>query len=179
MLDLVKEGSVDEPDGLWSTTLNGLLDDVVAVLILDAFHDMVLKLTHQRGLLLNQDVLQRFLHDSAAVHLQAQIQDLAAHLAREQLFVFLVAVIEELLDNVVSENVSHQWDGIGLNLTEDSLLFIRVGGLQFRLDESRAVLITGELGDVVENVAELPSLVVLPGILEIVQLCALNAITDE
>ena len=92
---------------------------------------------------------------------------------------FLVAVIEELLDNVVSENVSDQWDGVGLNLTEDSLLFIRVGGFQFRLDESRAVLIAGELGDVVEDVAELPSLVVLPGILEVVQLCALNAITDE
>jgi hypothetical protein len=61
MLDLSQEGRIDESDRVRVATLDGLLDNVVAVLVLDALHDVVLQLTHQGGLLFDQDVLQSLL----------------------------------------------------------------------------------------------------------------------
>lgn len=179
MLDLVKESFVDEPDGFGSTALDGFLDDMIAILIFDALQDVVLQLTNKCGLLFHEDVLERLLHNSTAVHLQAQSEDLTSHLIRKQLLVLLVAVVEKLLDDIISEHVSHQRNGVWFDFPEDTLFLVRVCSLQLGLDESGAILIAGKLCNVVEDIAELPALIVLAGVLEVVELSALDSIADQ
>ena len=51
---------------------NTLLDDMVAVLILDAAHDVALDLLGNHTLLLQGQHFQGFLNDSTAIHLQRE-----------------------------------------------------------------------------------------------------------
>jgi hypothetical protein len=45
-------------------------------------------------------------------------------------------MFEELLDDIVSENISHELNGIWLNLSEQTLFLVAVGCLQLLLYES-------------------------------------------
>jgi len=56
------------------------LNDVVAVLILDAFEDVPIELPDKGNLLVNLDLLQRLLNNPAPIHLKGQRQDLPSHL---------------------------------------------------------------------------------------------------
>lgn len=76
------------------------------------------------------------LHHPAAVHLQRQLLHPTFHLIGENLFLSLIAVLEELLNHVISENVHHQLICIGLDLAEYALLLVAVGALQFQLYEA-------------------------------------------
>jgi hypothetical protein len=69
VLNLTKEGVVDEADSLWSTSFDCLLNDVVAILIFDTLQNVIFQFTNKRGLLFDEDMLKRFLHDPTAVHL--------------------------------------------------------------------------------------------------------------
>lgn len=74
------------------------------------------------------------------------------HLVCQNLLLRLVAMLEELLYNIISKDVCHQLQTIALNLTENLLLFVTVCRLQFLLDETRSMLITTEFDDVVVDV---------------------------
>ena len=52
--------------------LDALLDDVVAILVLDAAHDVALDLLGNHPLLLQGQHFQGFLNDSATIHLQRE-----------------------------------------------------------------------------------------------------------
>lgn len=56
--DTALESLDDELYMLHRDTLNSFLNDVVAILVLDAFQDIFLKLFHQQRLLVSQDVFQ-------------------------------------------------------------------------------------------------------------------------
>ena len=77
---------------------------------------------------------------------------MAAHLISKQLFLSLISVLEKLLNNVVTEDVRHQLASVRLKLPEDLVFFVTIGGLELLLDESRSVLVTTELYNVVINV---------------------------
>lgn len=57
--------------------LDALLDHMVAVLVANAFHDVVAELAHDRGLLLDVDDFQCLLDDAAAVDLQRKREHVA------------------------------------------------------------------------------------------------------
>ena len=58
-------------------------------------------------------------------------------------------MLEELLDDIVSENVGRQLHGVGLDLSKDPVLLVAVRILELLLDEARAVLVAAELDDVI------------------------------
>lgn len=74
------------------------------------------------------------------------------HLFSQNSLLYLVPVLEQLLDDIVAEDVRHQLEGVGLDLAEQLLLLIAVGRFQLLLDEPRAMLITTKLYNVVVDV---------------------------
>jgi hypothetical protein len=85
------------------------------------------------------------LHHSASVHLQRQGQDMPLHLLRQDALLHLVPMLKELLDDIVSEDVRHQLQGILSDLREHNLLLVAIRGLELLLDEPGSVLVTAEL----------------------------------
>lgn len=71
------------------------------------------------------------------------------HLLSQYPLLYLVAVLEQFLDDIVTEDIRHQLESVGLNFAEELLLLITVCGLQLLLDEPRAVLITTEFHDMI------------------------------
>lgn len=45
-------------------------------------------------------------------------------------------MFKKLLDDIVTKDVGHQLQSVGVNFTENLLPFITVGGFQFLLDET-------------------------------------------
>lgn len=58
-------------------------------------------------------------------------------------------MLEELLNHIITKDIGHQLNGIGVKFTEDLVFFIAVGSLELLLDESGAMLITTEFDYVV------------------------------
>lgn len=76
------------------------------------------------------------------------------HLVRQDLLLGLVAMFEQLLNDIVSKHIRHQLKAVGLNLTEHLFLFIAVGCFQLLLDETRPVLVTTEFNDMAIDVLQ-------------------------
>ena len=142
----------DELDVLWRHTLNGLLNDMVAILILNTFDHLRFEFFDYAGLLVGQDVLKGLLHDSATVHLGRKVHHAVFHLICQDLLLCLISMLKQFLDDVVAEDVSHQLKRVGLNLGKYLVFLIAVCCLQLLLDEPRAVLITAEFDDMTINI---------------------------
>lgn len=169
-VDLALERVDDKLDILRRNPLDSFLDNVVTVLISHALENMVLKFFDHRSLLVRKDVFQglqsqyvvmtkaskeTYLLDySAPVHLCRQRKHMPLHLVRQDLFLGLVTMFEQLLNDIVSKHVRHQLKAVRLDLTEHLFLFIAVGCFQFLLDETRSVLVTAEFNDMVVDVLQ-------------------------
>jgi len=168
-LDLLVEGTDDELDMLGWNSLNCFLNDVVAILILNTFQNIVLKFFHDAGLLVNQNVFQclkdniskalidakedsYLLDHPAAVHLRRERHDMAFHLVCKDLLLGLIAMLEEFLNHVIAKNIRHQLDRVWLYLAEDLVLLVGIGSLQLLLNETRAILITTEFNDMIVDI---------------------------
>lgn len=66
-------------------------------------------------------------------------------------------MFEEFLDDVVAKHIFHQLDRVWLDLPEYLFLLVAVRCYQLFLYESRTVLVTTELNDVVVNILTLVS----------------------
>lgn len=98
------------------------------------------------------------LNHAAGVCLHREVKHLALHLLRKDPLLRLVAVIEELLHHIVSEDILHQLHRIRLDLSEDLVLLVAIRSLQLLLNESRTVLVAAELDYVVVDIPELEPL---------------------
>ena len=92
------------------------------------------------------------LNNTASVHLDRELGDVALHLVCQLLLLRLVAMLEELLDHVVAKHVGHQLKGVGVDLGEELGLLVAIRRLQLGLDEPRAVLVATKLHDVVVDI---------------------------
>lgn len=92
------------------------------------------------------------LNNAAGVHLAGQIYHLAFHHVGKNLFLYLVAMLEKLLNNIIAEHIFHQLYSIWFNFAEHLVLFIAVGAFKLGLDKSRAMLVAAKLNDVVINI---------------------------
>lgn len=61
-------------------------------------------------------------------------------------------MLEEFLDDIITEDVGHELNCVGLDLSEDLIFLIAVRGFELLLDKAGAVLITAELYDVVIDI---------------------------
>jgi len=74
------------------------------------------------------------------------------HVLGQNSFLHLVAVLKELLNNIVAKDICHELQGVGLYLAEDLVLLVTICSLEFLLDEPRSMLIATKLNDVVIDV---------------------------
>jgi len=140
-----REGAIDDGD----------LNDMIAIVIVDAFDNVVFKLRDKSGLLVGEYVLQGLLYYTTAIRRLGQLQNLTLHLSSQDLLLSLVAMLKELLNDVVAKNVLHQLQGIGKKLAEDLFLFLAVGSLELALNESRSVSVSAEFNNVVVGFLEI------------------------
>lgn len=170
--DLLGDIAYDELDAFTRATFDALLNDVIAILILDAFDNVAFELARDLHLILGRETLDGFLNHTAAVHLQGERENIASDALGKVALVLRCAELEEFLarnkknegeewksllepylNDVVAEDVGHQLRRIGKNLFEDHVLLGVRGAFELLLNESRAVLIHGELGEVSDDVA--------------------------
>jgi len=72
-----------------------------------------------------------------------------SHLVRQDLLLRLIAMLEELLNYVVAKDISHQLNGVWIELSEDLVLLIAIGSLELLLNETRAMLIATKFDNVI------------------------------
>ena len=170
LVNLVSEGIYDEGDVLRGDSLDRLLDDVVAVLVFDAFQNLALDFLDEERLLVDEDVLKSLdgsvqmksrrvkfnssylLHNTASIHLKGKLGDMPFHLICELLFLLLVAVFEEFLNDIVTKHVRHQLKRVGKDFQKELGFLIAVCGLELLLNEARTVLVAAELHHMVVDV---------------------------
>ncbi|KAH3666951.1 hypothetical protein OGAPHI_003401 [Ogataea philodendri] len=126
-------------------TFNRLLDHMVTVLVLDKNQNVALQLVHDLQLFLNRKRFQTFLDNSASIHLQRQVIKTSSHRLEHDFSLHIVAVLEILLDHIVSKHVCHQVDGMITDLVKNDLLVSLIGKSELLLNKPRTVLVLGEL----------------------------------
>lgn len=68
------------------------------------------------------------LNDTATIHLSGQRKDMSLHLVGENLLLRLVAMLEQLLNYVVTKHIGHELKAVRLDFTEHLFLLVAVGG---------------------------------------------------
>lgn len=58
-------------------------------------------------------MLQGFLNNAAAVHLERERENMSFHMLGENRLLGLIAVLKELLDYIVAKDIRHQLEAIG------------------------------------------------------------------
>src|SRR5436305_9898825 len=106
-VDLICESVYDELDMLRRYTLDGLLNDVIAILVFDTFEYVSFELFDHTGLLVGQNVLESLLHNSAAVHLGRKVHHAVFHLVCQYFLLCLTTVLKQLLNDVVAKDIGH------------------------------------------------------------------------
>lgn len=152
---------------------------MVAIRILNALEDVSVDFPNEGGLLIGKNVLDSLngeeargirswtthhlgeaiylLDHTTPVHLKGELKNVPIHGIRQGGLLNLRSILEQFLDDIITENVLDELESVmGNNLVEDDLLLVTSGGFQLLLDETRAVLIPAELDDVSKNIPQLP-----------------------
>lgn len=61
---------------------------------------------------------------------------MSLHLVREDLLLRLITMLEQLLDNIIAKDISHQLQAIWLYFMEHLFFLIAIRGFQFLLDKA-------------------------------------------
>jgi len=145
----------NEADPVGRKAFNAFLDDMVAMLIFNAFDDVTLQLANQKHLLFDGNRIQCLLHDPAPIHLERKLQDLSHQLLREDTPLLGVSILKELLYHVVSENIGRQLRHLLKHLLKGNLLLLVARNLELLLYQPGAILILGYLADMSREFREI------------------------
>lgn len=74
---------------------------------------------------------------------------MALHFVCHLLLLRLIPMLKELLNHVVAKDIGHQLPCVGVDLAEQLSFVVTVGCFELLLNESRTMLITTELDNVV------------------------------
>jgi hypothetical protein len=152
------DGGDNKLNRVWvcAADLDALLNRVVCVLRMDALDDVTIKLFDELLTGDGFDDLEGLLDDAATVHMERKGEHVTLEFRGECGDGGGAAVLENLLQKVVGENVDDEAVGVGQDADEDFVDF-RVGRyLEALLDEARAVLVSRKLDNVVHDICELP-----------------------
>lgn len=153
---------------------------MIALSVARAADDVPVELLDEADLLVDEDVLERLLHDAAAVHLERQLEDVALEDLGHGRLLHLRALLEELLDDVcesgerrvsdseadrriveryemartVGKDVGRELKHVGQDLGEDEALVVGRRSVELGLDVARAELVAAELDDVAHEVLQ-------------------------
>ena len=82
---------------------------------------------------------------------------MALHLIGKNLLLRLIAMLKQLLHDIVAKDVRHQLQAVWVNFAENLFLFIAVGRFELLLDEAGAVLVAAEFDHVVGDILAIVS----------------------
>ena len=130
---------------------------MVAIRILNALEDVSIDFPNKGSLLIRKNVFDGLngervrskdkirhrgegiylLNHTTPIHLKRKLENVPIHSVRQCGLLDLRSILEQFLDDVVSENVLDELEGImGDDLVEDDLFLITGGGLELLLDET-------------------------------------------
>ena len=77
------------------------------------------------------------LNHTTPVHLKGELENVPIHSVRQSCLLNLCPILEQFLDDIVSEDVLDELKGVmGNDFVENDLLLIAGGGLELLLDET-------------------------------------------
>jgi hypothetical protein len=137
---------VNELAALSTETSKTLLDDMVAVEILDKINNTTIQGSNDHvNLLVGVHELDHLLEGSGAVLVESDIWKIASSCGDEGAALLIVAVLEELLTQIVSKRINHQVRDVRAGLDKDGLNVISIAVFELALKISAAVLIPAEV----------------------------------
>lgn len=132
----------DELSIVRSELVKTLLDDVVAVQVLDELHNSIAK-SRDDSLNLTRcgDELNHLLKGAGSMLVKSNANEILGGIFDENSALFIVAELEELLAEIVPEGIGHQLDDMLVGFKPDHVDLLRIALLQLLLKVSAAVLI--------------------------------------
>jgi len=136
--------------------VEALLDDVVAVQILDELDNSVAK-SIDDGLNLTRggDELDHLLQSSGAVLVESDTDEIMRGILDQDSTLLIIAILEQLLAEVVSEGIGHQLDDMLIGLKPDHMNLLRVTVLELLLQVAASMLILAESIDLTTELLKL------------------------
>jgi hypothetical protein len=132
------------------------LYDVVAILVVDATEDVMVKLDQQPRDVVVVERLESLLNDPTTVHLKRELE----HLAFQRVSNFGLDLrrpkVKKFLDDVVAEHVVSEASNRGQDFLGDDQLLSNVPHFESLLDEARAVLVLAKLDNVSGDLVDRP-----------------------
>jgi len=146
----------DELRILGAKVIEALLDDMVAIQVLDETYNILLESTHDGSdLSLSVNMLNHLLKCASSMLVDGNVGHMRSCVGDEGAALFRSALLKKLLAEIVAERIFHELDNMVLDFIEDNgqilgLLFSRKGIIwiiNLLLQEAATILILGHLKD--------------------------------
>lgn len=155
-LDAIVTDSIEDELRITRAQLvEALLDDVVAVQILDQINDAVAEsVDNDVNLLGRRNELNHLLQSAGSMLVQRNADHVLSSVLDKNGALFIVAILQELLAQVVAEWIGHQLDHVLIGLEPDHVNLLGVAVLELLLEVAAAMLILAERVDLATNSLE-------------------------
>lgn len=143
---VVANGIKDELSIDSSELVETLLDDMVAIEVLDQLHNAEAKgLNDDVDLLWQAHVLNHFLKGTGAVLVQGDADHVLGSVLNQDGSLVIVAKLEELLAQIITKGVRHELDDVLVGFSPDHVHLIRIALLKLLLKVTTAVLVLAQI----------------------------------
>lgn len=138
----------DESSVIGVQFVETLLNDVVAVEILDELNNLVAKsIFDELDLNWRGDMLDHLLEGSSTMLIQSNANHSLGCVLDQDGSLVIVAVLEQLLAKIVAEGIGHQFDDMLVGLEPDDMNLVGLAVLQLLLQVAAAVLVLAQAVD--------------------------------
>lgn len=145
---VVTDSAEDELSVKGAELVETLLNDVVAVQVLNELNDAAIKSSNNdQHLVLVGQVLDHLLQSTSSVLIQSDANHILGRVLDKHRSLVVIAVLEELLAKVVTKRIGHELDNVSASLQPDHVNLLRNAILELLLQESTAVLVLAKLVD--------------------------------
>ena len=145
---VLSHGVEDELSILRAEVVEALLDDVVAVEVLDQLNNIIAHgVDDHLSLLRGGDELDHLLECACTVLVEGDLSHVLHAVTDENSALLIVAVLEQLLAEIVAEGIGHQLGDARVDLLEDHLHVGLVALVKLALQEAASVLVRAERQD--------------------------------
>jgi hypothetical protein len=155
-LDTVVANGVEDELGVERAQLiETLLDDMIAVQVLDELNDLEAQsIDNDLDLLGRSDELDHPLQSASAVLVQCNTNHILRSVLNENGALLLIAILQQLLAEVVTERIGHQLSDMLVGLQPDHVDLLWNAILKLFLEVAATMLILAERIDLTSNILE-------------------------
>ena len=145
-INAVKSNSIkDELSINGRELVETLLDDMITIQILDKLHDSVAEgIDDGLDLARSRDELDHLLQSSGAVLVESNADQIMRGILNQDSALLIIAILQQLLAEVVAEGVGHQLNNMLISLKPDHMDLLRIAILELLLEIAASMLILAE-----------------------------------